>query len=104
MAREEGLKRTVGRLCRDRHREGVVCVFGVGAGVNVNVIAVWAHLIKVLERLSKSNLVLYGRVETQALRKKPPGWRMDYHIGAGVAGASDGQFTLPVMHLDSNWP
>lgn len=23
---------TVGRLCRDRHREGVVCVFRVGAG------------------------------------------------------------------------
>lgn len=61
-------------------------------------------MIKVLERLSESNLVLYGRVETQALGKKPPGRRMDYHIGVGVAGASDGQFTLPVMRLDSNWP
>lgn len=81
-----------------------MCVGEEGRGVNVNVIAVWAHLIKVLERLSESNLVLYGRVETQALGKKPPGRRMDYHIGAGVAGASDGQFTLPVMRLDSNWP
>lgn len=61
-------------------------------------------MIKVLERLSESNLVLYGRVETQAPGKKPPGRRMDYHIGSGVAGASDRQFTLPVMRLDSNWP
>ena len=36
--------------------------------------------------------------------EETPGRRMDYHIGAGVAGASDGQFTLPVMRLDSNWP
>ena len=40
-------------------------------------------MIKGLERLSETNLVLYGRVQTAALRQTPPGRRMDYHIGAG---------------------